>query len=145
MGSERRPHGAFGAPRDRARRQGGCPTGTLLVLRRKRVGNDWCRGRDLNPYGLAATSPSSWRVYLFHHLGPGTRRRCREQPLKRQRFYPPSPSEAAFDLTGSSTRHSDPCPSTLRTAITPPWPSAIHWAIANPSPLPSRWRSASPL
>jgi hypothetical protein len=29
----------------------------------------WCPGRDLNPYSLAATSPSSWRVYQFHHLG----------------------------------------------------------------------------
>src|SRR3972149_4853689 len=29
----------------------------------------WCRGGDLNPYDLAVTSPSSWRVYLFRHLG----------------------------------------------------------------------------
>src|ERR1700682_6359573 len=35
------------------------------------TGKDWCRGRDLNPYGLAATSPSSWRVYLFLPLAPG--------------------------------------------------------------------------
>ena len=25
----------------------------------------------MNPYDLAATSPSSWRVYLFRHLGSG--------------------------------------------------------------------------
>lgn len=29
----------------------------------------WCREGDLNPYLLAETSPSSWRVYLFRHLG----------------------------------------------------------------------------
>src|SRR5450631_3121186 len=29
----------------------------------------WCPGRDSNPYNLAVTSPSSWRVYQFHHLG----------------------------------------------------------------------------
>ena len=29
----------------------------------------WCRGGDLNPYDLLVTSPSSWRVYLFRHLG----------------------------------------------------------------------------
>lgn len=25
---------------------------------------EWCAERDSNPHGLAATSPSSWRVYL---------------------------------------------------------------------------------
>ena len=29
----------------------------------------WCRGRDLNPHGISPTTPSRWRVYLFHHLG----------------------------------------------------------------------------
>lgn len=28
----------------------------------------------MNPYDLAATSPSSWRVYLFRHLGSGRTR-----------------------------------------------------------------------
>ena len=27
----------------------------------------WCRRGDLNPYALAGTSPSSWRVCLFRH------------------------------------------------------------------------------
>ena len=27
----------------------------------------WCRGRDLNPHGIA-TAPSRQRVYQFHHL-----------------------------------------------------------------------------
>jgi hypothetical protein len=27
----------------------------------------WCSGGDLNPQGLAPTSPSSWRVCQFHH------------------------------------------------------------------------------
>ena len=31
----------------------------------------WCRGRDLNSYGIAPTAPSRQRVYLFHHLGIG--------------------------------------------------------------------------
>ena len=35
----------------------------------------WCRGGDLNSYGLAPTTPSRWRVYLFHHLGTHTRTR----------------------------------------------------------------------
>lgn len=29
----------------------------------------WCRRRDSNPHSLATTSPSSWRVYQFHHHG----------------------------------------------------------------------------
>ena len=29
----------------------------------------WCRGGDLNSHGLSPTTPSRWRVYLFHHLG----------------------------------------------------------------------------
>ncbi len=29
----------------------------------------WCRGGDLNSYGLTPTTPSRWRVYRFHHLG----------------------------------------------------------------------------
>lgn len=29
----------------------------------------WCRGGDLNSYGLTPTTPSRWRVYQFHHLG----------------------------------------------------------------------------
>ena len=29
----------------------------------------WCRGGDLNSHGLAPTTPSRWRVCLFHHLG----------------------------------------------------------------------------
>jgi hypothetical protein len=24
--------------------------------------SDWCAGRDLNPHGIATTSPSNWRV-----------------------------------------------------------------------------------
>ena len=28
-----------------------------------------CPGQDLNLHVLANTSPSSWRVYRFHHLG----------------------------------------------------------------------------
>ena len=28
-----------------------------------------CRGGDLNSYELTLTTPSRWRVYLFHHLG----------------------------------------------------------------------------
>ena len=28
-----------------------------------------CPEEDSNLHGLAATSPSSWRVYQFHHLG----------------------------------------------------------------------------
>jgi hypothetical protein len=27
----------------------------------------WCAGRDLNPHGISTTSPSNWRVCLFHH------------------------------------------------------------------------------
>ena len=30
----------------------------------------WCRGGDLNSYGLSSTAPSRPRVYRFHHLGP---------------------------------------------------------------------------
>lgn len=30
----------------------------------------------MNPYSLAATSPSSWRVYLFRHLGKGAVNAC---------------------------------------------------------------------
>ena len=30
----------------------------------------WCRGGDLNSYGLSPTAPSRQRVYRFHHLGP---------------------------------------------------------------------------
>ena len=29
----------------------------------------WCRGGDSNSYSLAATAPSTLRVYQFHHLG----------------------------------------------------------------------------
>ena len=29
----------------------------------------WCPGLDLNQHGLAATGPSSQRVYQFRHLG----------------------------------------------------------------------------
>jgi hypothetical protein len=29
----------------------------------------WCRREDLNLHGVAPTSPSSWRVYQFHHFG----------------------------------------------------------------------------
>ncbi len=29
----------------------------------------WCRGRDSNPHSLAATAPSTLRVYQFRHLG----------------------------------------------------------------------------
>ena len=31
--------------------------------------HSWCRGGDLNSHGLTPTTPSRWRVYLFHHLG----------------------------------------------------------------------------
>ena len=31
--------------------------------------NVWCRGGDSNSYSLAATAPSTLRVYQFHHLG----------------------------------------------------------------------------
>src|SRR5258708_7426954 len=50
---------------------------SLSLVRHAVAAEFWCRGRDLNPYGLAATSPSSWRVYLFHHLGWGTPRQRR--------------------------------------------------------------------
>ena len=30
-----------------------------------------CRGGDSNSYSLAATAPSTLRVYQFHHLGSG--------------------------------------------------------------------------
>lgn len=30
---------------------------------------EMCPGQDLNLHDLAVTSPSSWRVYQFHHLG----------------------------------------------------------------------------
>ena len=30
---------------------------------------NWCRGGDLNSHGLTPTTPSRWRVYLFHHPG----------------------------------------------------------------------------
>src|SRR5579883_1707501 len=29
----------------------------------------WCRGGDLNSYARKGTTPSRWRVCLFHHLG----------------------------------------------------------------------------
>ena len=34
-----------------------------------RANQVWCRGGDLNSHGLAPTTPSRWRVCLFHHLG----------------------------------------------------------------------------
>src|SRR4030042_1750858 len=40
------------------------------ILRSLRMsGSKWCRGGDLNSYGLTPTTPSRWRVYLFHPLG----------------------------------------------------------------------------
>ncbi len=49
---------------------------------RERVNNrskhkKWCRGGDSNSHELALTTPSRWRVYLFHHLGMKGRRRGR--------------------------------------------------------------------
>ena len=32
-------------------------------------GKSWCPGQDSNLHVLANTSPSSWRVYQFRHLG----------------------------------------------------------------------------
>ena len=32
-------------------------------LRRRGPGKGWCRGGDLNSYGLSPTTPSRWRVY----------------------------------------------------------------------------------
>ena len=29
--------------------------------------NKWCAREDLNLHAVASTSPSSWRVYQFHH------------------------------------------------------------------------------
>ena len=40
--------------------------GSLLSLRQSTY-SAWCRGRDLNPHGIA-TAPSRQRVYQFHHL-----------------------------------------------------------------------------
>src|SRR5438105_4527385 len=36
--------------------------------RRTRVATTWCRGGDLNSYARKGTTPSRWRVCLFHHL-----------------------------------------------------------------------------
>ena len=38
-----------------------------LRFRRPLMFSRWCRGRDLNPHGIA-TAPSRQRVYQFHHL-----------------------------------------------------------------------------
>ena len=44
------------------------PALTTWLRRLKRIA--WCRGGDSNSYSLAATAPSTLRVYQFHHLGP---------------------------------------------------------------------------
>ena len=50
-----------------------CSTAELLPLfnyyNKQFLHLKWCRGGDLNSYGLSPTTPSRWRVYQFHHLG----------------------------------------------------------------------------
>ena len=56
-----------------AKRGGGQRGGQMPPETRVLNTESECRGRDSNPYSVAATSPSSWRVYQFHHLGAGER------------------------------------------------------------------------
>ena len=43
----------------------------------------WCRGGDSNSYSLAATAPSTLRVYQFHHLGLVLRQRAPKMSASR--------------------------------------------------------------
>ena len=70
------------SPNQRAQTSG--PETVLPDPPRPPIESLWCRRGDSNSHSLAATSPSSWRVYQFHHVGfaaPGYR------PRERRVFY----------------------------------------------------------
>ena len=41
------------------------PFRTRFFASLRMTGSKWCRGGDLNSYGLTPTTPSRWRVYLI--------------------------------------------------------------------------------
>lgn len=56
----------------------------------------------MNPYSLAATSPSSWRVYLFRHLGSGAVNACNTVHKAKTMISPAEAGRQACRATSTS-------------------------------------------